>query len=648
MKKHLLFIVLLAAAAGISAQTPDYSRKFGKVTDYELDMTSYIRDTSAVAVYLYEDTQVFYTPMLSDSKRLFQQTREYFVKIKILKPEGVSLADVEIQYHVTADIKEYVSGISATAYNKVDGKVVKTPIKSKDIFTEQFSETIQLRKFSIPEVRVGTVIEYKYTIASDYYWVVDPIRIQHEYPVVCSFSEVSTPEYFRFNMSAQGYHPVVVKPTKRSKTNYFDDVRTCVAMDVPALKDEPYVWSIDDFRTKLTFELESINLPGYYKSYSETWQSVNERLDKSNFALNLKISNPLKDEVAAIKAEGGEEAEQIRKILKLVTSRMTWDGKYTIWSQNARQKLRDGVGSSGDINFVLNSALRDAGFNTTPVLLTPRQYGRLPLSHPSMDNIRTFIVEVGLSDGSAVYVDGTSSDNDLNLIPSLLMVDRARLYGISNEAGWVNLTNLTPNDQRLTVKCQIDENGNITGTLESTSINAIAAVAKSKYRAAGSEEEYVEKMESENNMEISSYKISALNEPSVDEKIDFTMKAEKGGDYIYFSSTIVPIMTKNRLTQQERKLPVEFSTTAKYTITALVVIPEGYVIEEVPKAVRMNACNNGASYMYYATANGNILTIQMEYTINRVIFTPKEYPDLHTFMGMMVEKNNSRIILKKI
>ncbi len=650
MKIHLLLFLLLLAAAGISAQTaqtPDYSRKYGKVTDYELDMTSYPRDTSAVAVYLYESTEVFYTIDMANREHPFKQTRNYYVKIKILKPEGVSLADASILYHSSPYNKEYVTGVSAAAYNKVGGKTVKSEIKTKDIFQEQVSENTYVRKFSLPEVRVGTVIEYKYTVTSDYFWSVDPVRVQHEYPVACSFSEIATPQYFRFSINSQGYHSVVIKQSTRSNANYYDNVRTCVATDVPALKDEPYVWDIDDFRTRITFELQAIDIPGYFKSYTTTWESVNENLGKSDFATNLKMSNPLKDEVAAIKALGLEPAGQVRSILKLVSSRMSWDGKYTIWSQNTRQKLRDGAGSSADINFVLNSALRDAGFRTTPVLLSPRPYGRLPYAHPTQDNIRAFILRVDIPDGPPLYVDATSKYNDLNLIRTQFMVDRARLYGVNGNEGWVDLTNLAPNSQRVVVKCGIDEDGRITGTMENVLQNAPGASVKSRYRDAGSEEEYVEELETENDMEISSYEISGLDDAVVAENVAFSRKMEGGGANAYLSATIVPLMTKNMLTQQERTLPVEFNYPAKYELVALLLFPENYEIVELPKTVRMSACDNGVSYLYYTSVAGRTLTIRMEYSLSRAVFVPTEYPDLHTFMGLMVEKNNSRIILKK-
>lgn len=653
MKKiyTLLLAVFALSAVQLSAQNPDLSRKFGKVTDYELEMTSYARDTSAVAVYLYEITDVRYDVVASSHTTPFKQTRNYSVKIKVLKPEGVSFADVEIPFYTTSSSKEYISGISAAAYNKVDGKTVKTEIKNKDIISEQVSDKLTLRKFSIPEVRVGTVIEYKYIKTSDFFWDIDPVYVQRAHPVIYHSSEVATPQYFKFNINMQGQHPVNIKTSKRNNTTqYYDDVRTCVTLDVPALDNEPHVWNIADFRTKIAFELQAIDFPGaMYKSYATSWQSVNESLDKSEFSSNLKMSNPLKDEVAAIKATESDEIAQIRRIHKLVMSQMNWNGTYSIWGSTVRQKLKNGAGNSGEVNFVLNSALRDAGFKTTPILLNPRQFGRLPYGHPSMDNIRTFVIMVGLSDGKSVIVDGTNPNNDINLIPTSLMVDRARIYGNNSpQDGWADLTNLSPNMQMTTVKCGMDEEGKFAGSLSNSMQNTAANMVKSRYRSAESEDKYVDGLETENDISISSYEISDLNLPAVTETMNFSMEPSSAGDFIYLKATVVPLMSQNMLMQQERKLPIEFSYPVKRILVAMISIPEGYEIEELPARVRMAACENGVSYMYQAMVNGQMLMINMEYSLNRVLFSANEYPDLHTFFGMMTEKNNSQIILRKI
>jgi hypothetical protein len=112
----LLFLVPNFAATLIFAQ--DYSRKSGKVSDYELKMTTYAEDTSAAAVVLYETTTINYNISPSAGARYpITQNIYYYVKYKVLKQEGVDIADKAIRYYHTSSYKETVSGISAVSYN---------------------------------------------------------------------------------------------------------------------------------------------------------------------------------------------------------------------------------------------------------------------------------------------------------------------------------------------------------------------------------------------------------------------------------------------------------------------------------------------------------------------------------------------------
>ncbi|MDR1671552.1 MAG: DUF3857 domain-containing protein [Alistipes sp.] len=654
MKKPLLCSLVLSCLLLIGGQQlsgQDFSRKFGKITNYEVDMQLYEPDTSAVAVYLYESSDVWFAISTSNiDESPFRLFRDYAVKIKILKPGGLDLANVEIPFRSVAEANESVSQFSVSAYNRVNGKIVETKLKNSDILTEQYSENMSLRKFTIPEVRVGTVIEYKYRTVSNYFFNVPPIKIQHAYPVVYSYARVATPEYFSFNVNSQGYHRISIKTSREPHPGggFNDDVRTMEAENVPALKNEPYVWSVDDFRTDVNFELRSIAIPGvYYKDYTTSWTAINKLLADSPFGEQLKGGTPLRDEVDAIKASSSGDIATARAILKLVIGRMNWNGRYSLLARNPRQRLNEGSGSSADINTILGGALRYAGFEVTPVLLNPREAGRLPYAHPSIDNIETYVLMVTMPDGSRVVVDGTNPGNDINVIHPSLMVDRAWIYGAAEKDGWADLSNMA-GEQNVTMLCRMEEDRTISGTMIHRIKNSASYTVKSKWSQAASEDEYVEKLESENAMKISSFSIEGLDGPEVTEKVEFTMQAKGAGEYLYIDATVVPFMTHNRFSQQKRLLPVEFPYPEKCVVMAVVSIPEGYTVEQLPENTRMNACDDGVEYTFLAGISGSNIQLRMTCNVNRVVFTVEEYEDLNTFFGMVAEKNNAQIILKKI
>ena len=105
--------------------------KYGKPSKEELSLTSYAPDTTATAIYLFHQGQSDF--VYHDG---FQLTTEHWVRIKILKPQGVSYADVSVPYYSPTDRdegQERASDIEGCSYNMENGKCIKTSMKRESI-----------------------------------------------------------------------------------------------------------------------------------------------------------------------------------------------------------------------------------------------------------------------------------------------------------------------------------------------------------------------------------------------------------------------------------------------------------------------------------------------------------------------------------
>lgn len=129
MKNALLTLLCYLCCLQLFAdeQTIIPNLKFGKPTMEELTMTTYAPDSNATAVILCKLTNVSYKWGLES----FRLVSEYKVKIKVLKPEGTSYANVTIPYYELANntMKENIIGLDASAYNMENGKMVRTKMK---------------------------------------------------------------------------------------------------------------------------------------------------------------------------------------------------------------------------------------------------------------------------------------------------------------------------------------------------------------------------------------------------------------------------------------------------------------------------------------------------------------------------------------
>ena len=203
MKKLILFNIIAMFSYVASAQETNY--KFGKVSKEEVEMKVYQPDSSASAVILKMDG---YTSFNVINNNVYMSTEEEY-RVKILKDDGVEYANITIPYYYKQNsYQEDITSIEAIAYNMEDGKIVAKKMPKKYIFKELVSENNYIKKFSIPNIKKGTVIEYRFTRTFNSAMNLDPWIIQQSIPVTYSRYETHIPNYFIFRHEAKGYEPI--------------------------------------------------------------------------------------------------------------------------------------------------------------------------------------------------------------------------------------------------------------------------------------------------------------------------------------------------------------------------------------------------------------------------------------------------------
>ena len=311
-KRSLMLLVLgMAFSTVLMAQNPNF--KFGSPSNEELTMTTYAPDESAPAVILYQSTRVWYDILAGD----FKLYTEVKTRIKILKPEGKEYADVEIPYidnPQDKSMQETISGLKAWSYNMENGKTVKTKMENNNISRERIDKSHMLMKFSIPQAKEGTVVEYQYKKESNYYFYIDTWVAQTEIPVAYTYYNLLIPEYFRFNIDESGIVATENKIEEES-LRFVDgngDALTCtgtryefIGRDLPAMKSDSYVFCPLDYCKKVSAELRGLEVPGaLYKDYTTSWEEIGRLLmADEDFGKRIKRACPIKDLVASSGAE---------------------------------------------------------------------------------------------------------------------------------------------------------------------------------------------------------------------------------------------------------------------------------------------------------------------------------------------------------
>lgn len=635
--------------------------KYGEATMDELNMTVYPQDTTAAAVILLKtgETRFVYSDLLG-----FQFEYTLHMKIKILKNEGLELCNQNISfYQETNTTGEKITGLSGTTYNLEDGKIVKTKLSKESIFDEATDRKWKLRKFTMPAAKVGSVVEFKYTITSIYFYDLRDFVFQTWVPTAYTSYQITMPEYFYYNVNMQGYEIINTKKTPVNETfsvryrdnsgrMQMDNVRCSaqemkfVGKDLPAIKNDSYLWSLDDYISKVSFELQSIRYPWTtIKNITTTWADIDKELfSLGDFGGNLKKTGLFKDEIT----KSDLTLEQAKAIQYLVKSKVKWNEKTAFYPNSLKDALKDGVGNSADMNFLLINALKAGGFDAFPVILSTRGNGRLPVAHPSITALNYTITGLKI-DTLFYYTDASAKYGDWNLLPEKCMVTRARVM-IQDNPDWIDLSTISSGATLINAQILFDDRGQVCTVTDFRRGNS-SYDFKVNYFNHKDQNEYIEKLAARLNGKVDEFTISGESKAGSDVKLEYKLikEAVLGDEFIYISPMIDKLFSDNPFTKDERKFPVNFDYPETYKQMVTITIPEGYAVEELPTSQKFVFGDNDAlTFMYRVAQTGNLISLQYNFQIKDLMVAQDLYPGLREFFAKLISKNSEQIVLKKI
>lgn len=658
-------LILLLFLSNLTAQ--DF--KLGKVSIAELEQKLHPKDSSAVAAILYEKGV---SRIEFDKTEGFYTLTDVETRIKIYKKEGYDWANQHVWYYNNS-LNEKVFFSDAVTYNLVNGKIEKTKLKSDGIFEEVISKYRAQKKITMPNVKEGSVIEFRYTLRSPSDAAIREWNFQTSIPVNYSEFKVAYPEYYVFKPRQKGYifpkSTTIKKPktivvsntvygfmgnnqTTNQEVGYQETEITYVAQDFPALRDENYVNNINNYRASIEHELSIVQFPNsHFKEYSTDWNSVVKTIYEYNdFGPELKKIGYFEEDLKSVLAGKVEINDKILAIFNHVKATVKWNEYYGYSCDNGVKKAyKEKTGNIADINLMLTAMLRYAGLTANPVLVSTRSNGIAISPNRTAYNYVIAAVETPIGN---VLLDASDQLSSPNILPFRVLNWYGRLIRKDGSSEEIDLMPKKVSNDIVFMNYNIEVDGKITGKTRRQFTDYNAMIAR-KNIAEVKEEEYLEKLENQNRkIEISEY--SKTNEKDVllpiIENYSFAGNdlCEMIGGKIYVSPMLFFTNEKNPFKQEVREYPVDFGYPFldKYNIT--MKIPEGYIVEALPEPAIINMEDNLGSFKFNIAAMENTLQINIQHQINEAIVTTQQYEMLKEYYKGMVAKETEKIVLKKI
>ncbi|HET8891975.1 MAG TPA: transglutaminase domain-containing protein [Candidatus Angelobacter sp.] len=655
--------LLLISALSLAAKDKDKDKEspggWLPITQQDLAVREVPHDPGADAIQLYMS---YYKD--DDAKFISVYKRIKILREGALQPER-KLVDVEIPIEPGQSFKE----LAARTIHP-DQKIIEFTGKPfEKVLIKTRGVKFTAKTFSLPDVTVGSIIEYRYKVELPL-GVVSTISA---WPVQEDLFTVKEDLRFR------AYQGLVMVPTEwtsvapKSKVaySYLNQIDLSVPekkqpgnlmelhlQNVPKFDAEEYMPPHDDFRPVILFYYGGREMSSPEGFWDEWQKLITEYVEKY-----IGHSQEIYD--AAVKAVGGEtdpekklrklyaRAQQIRN-LSFERERTSEEKKQEHLKRNTstQEVLQRGYGTSWEVNVAFTALARAAGFEAT----------MLGVSERKNRSFNKIILWLGQLDDSAVMV--RLGGKDVILDPGtrfcpfgVLRWENTATTALKfSKTGGGFITTPEPESSllRRTAHMSLGVDGALAGEL-SVDFNGEEALA---YRLNALDQDEAgrrESLEDEVKSWLPGNAVVKLQEArgwdSMDGpltarfKIDIPGFASTAGKRMVSPSFFLSTLQKDMFTSQVRRYPISFPYPFAEEDELITKLPEGYGVEAPP--YRRKAGLAYAGYEISSAVEDRQLVTKRKLRFEGSLVPLEKYEELRNFFSVVQKGDGDQAVLQK-
>jgi hypothetical protein len=660
MNKFLPLLALCAITFSAKAQQTaapiPTDQAYGKIDQADLEMKACDFEKDANSEILINKGELYYD-------QSFNVVMDCHKRIKIFNDNGKDEANIRIPFH-SFNRDEYITGIQAETINLADGKQEITKLDKKQIFTQVIDKYTSAIVFSMPNVKPGSIIEYKYSWNSTQVVTIPAWYFQStKAPVRYSEFYTHIPEYFYFSRQTHTLFPFAINETKSESAtigsgsdavSYSIEAKKLALVNIPSLSDETYMRSSYDNLESISFHLTSFRPPyGFVHNISDTWAKVGGELaDDEDFGKQLK--RKLTGEEAIItsaKALKTDDAK-IAYLFNTVKNTMKWNGMdewYTL--DGTSEAWNKKTGTATEINLILYHLLKKSGIEALPMVVSTRDNGRVNITYTSLAQFNRAVVYIPVDSTKRYILDASGKYNMYNETPFELL----NAYGLylnmdkkSYDLLFVDKTD--PVRQAVYIDAEIKPDGKIAGTAQLSSFSYNRINRLDKYKTDG-EKKYIDYLRDDNNnLKISSIKMENMDVDTLPLVQDVNFNLDLTGtddNYIYFNPNLFTSLHSNPFLSENRHTDIDFGCLDNLAISGVYKIPAGFKIDALPKSISMTMPDHSITFRRIVGEQDGSIAVRYTISYQKSIYFKENYPDFHEFFKRMYEMLNEQIVLKK-
>jgi len=638
----LLFVLIFSTIFSASAQAGD---EWLPIDPAELRMTSEPLAPGAPAIYLYRQVD------RSDAGRTRHTEFNYF-RIKILTEEGRKYANVEIPYSRAVS---QISGIRARTIH-ADGSIVNFEGKIlENTIVKSKAQKYLAKTFAMPDVQVGSIVEYHYTYDfEDYYIYWSKWMVSEDLFTKKAVFSLKPYEKFAVQWNWPAGLPPGTDPPKLGP----DLIVRMTAVNVPAFQEEDHMPPENELKFLVNFVYSE---DGFESEPDRFWKKYGEKQNKQTekFVDRRKAMEQADSQIISPSDSADAKLRKIyarcQQVKNLDFERRQDRAKEEKIkpNENVEDVWKKGVGSGHDVNLLFLALVRAAGFEAYYVRLSGRSeyfFNQKRMNTAQLD-ADTVLVK---SEGKDLYLDPATKFAPYGLMPwTETGVAGLRL----DKQGGTWIQTEVPESSTCKVLRQADLKLNEEGGLEGpvkvtyTGLEALDRRLGQRFGDATQRKEYLE--EELKNVIPATAEVELKNKPdwdSSDEKLvaEYDVKipgwASSAGRHVVLPLGLFAGAQKHVFEHTQRTHAIYFSYMFQTEDQTKITLPAGWKVGSLPTEVHLDA--TAAEYRIQAEKKENALQVTRTLRSDIVLYQPSVYPALRDFYQKVRSGDEQQVVLQ--
>ncbi len=642
LKIVICFCLLIHPFYLLSQKSP---LKWGKISDEEIQLTICEFDSSATAVILSDwgNVDMFYGRPMTISRHQ---------RLKILAPNGNQYADISIPFYAGNNFEKIKQLKAQIITVDESGKTIKQKVEKNQFFENEIDENWSEMKFTFPNVQVGAILEYKYTLISSSVTNLKKWYFQNHIPTLHSEFHGRLQEGLDYNTLLRGSRLIQKYRTATVQNSWSLD-------NIPAIKVEPHCNNQHDFVDRIEFQLAgylSTDDMGQSKQINlmSTWeQFTKDVLQFDTYRHYLGKKKTAKNTVPNILEGNENDLDKVKLISEYLGNTIKWNQEYWMYkNQNVSNLIKNKSGNSAKINLFFVSLLRAAGLEAHPALASTKKHGQVSTVYPLRTQFNHVLAAVKLNDTYQLF-DATHPRLPFDLLHLESLNGKAFLLKKSKDPLWIDIPNKKKSVESTKVNMEINEDGIATFDIE---LGATIYKANQMYHDIFKDqnpsvfcEEYLGSNFEE--AEILDFKIEkipiATTTPlKVKTKLQAKEKIDLEADILYIQPFIEAI-TEHPFKSKKRVFPVDFYYPSQKHYSFTLKIPTGFIVADLPEQINLVLPDRSLSFTYFSKQNGEVIDLVFNFKRNATRVNVTEYSAFRHLFDRYFAQKEALIVLKK-